>query len=276
MSREKIVKNRNDNKKEGAKCISFVHYKGGTGKTTSCINIAGCLVKMDKRVLVVDLDPQGSATTGLGIDRKTVDHSIYDVMFGEKNMENIILKTTSAVHLAPSSFDLLTAGIRMSGVKNQAGTLKENLGNIKKYYDYILIDVPPGSNMLMINGIVASDNIIIPLDSGIFAFEAMQTLYALFEDIEEELGIEINIMMALLGKYPPTSIFGKTPTKEIYNMLRDFFTINNISIPDIFLIPYSKKVYAAQIKGMPISHYAPYSDAGRAYKKITMKVLNHD
>lgn len=275
MIGEKITKEINDNKRELAKCISFAHHKGGTGKTTSCINIAGYLVKMGKKVLVIDLDPQGNATAGLGIDRRTVEYSVYDVLFGVKNMENVIIETASNINLAPSSLDLLAAEIQMSGVKNQTGILKENLRNIKKYYDYILIDVPPGSTMLMINGIVASDNIIIPLDSGIFAVEAMETLTTLLEDIREELKIETNIMLMLLRKCPPTTIFVRTPTKDVYNMLSDFLAINSVRIPKILTIPYSIKVYAAQMKGMPISHYAPYSDVGRAYKKITIEVLNY-
>ncbi|MFA4889872.1 MAG: AAA family ATPase [Candidatus Omnitrophota bacterium] len=177
--------------------IAFVHHKGGTGKTTACLNVAGWLVKMGKNVLVVDLDPQGNATTGLGIERKSVDYSIYDVLFpclpagrGEKNLQDIILETTCGVHLVPSSIDLLAAETHMAGISNQTHLLKDHLSEVKKYYDYILIDVPPGSTMLMINGIVAAENIIIPLDSGVFAYETMETLRTLLRDMAEELGIE--------------------------------------------------------------------------------------
>ena len=142
---------------------------------------------MGKNVLVVDLDPQGNATAGLGIDRKSVDCSIYEVLFGGKNLQNIIVEASCGVHLAPSSVDLLATETHMAGIPNQTYLLKNHLSEVEKYYDYILIDVPPGSTMLMINGIVAAENIIVPLDSGIFAYETMETLRILLRDISEEL-----------------------------------------------------------------------------------------
>ena len=255
------------------KYIAFVHHKGGTGKTTSCLNIAGWLVKMNKKVLVVDLDPQGNATAGLGVDRTTIDSSIYDVFFAQKNIEEVILETDSAIHLTPSSFDLLAVETHMAGKTNNTGILKEKLGDVEKYFDYILIDVPPGSTLLMINGIVASENIIIPLDSGIFAYETMEILKKLVIDLNEELGAEINVMMVLLRKYS-ISIFDKGLTGEIKNLLREFLTANNIPSVKIFTIPFSRKVYKAQMRGIPISHYAPHSDVGRAYKKIAKEIIS--
>lgn len=257
------------------KCIAFVHHKGGTGKTTACINIAGYLTKMDKKVLVVDLDPQGNATTGLGIDRKTIDCSIYDVLFGRKNMGNIILETASGVYLAPSSSDLLAAETHMSGEKSQMQILKKNLADIKEYVDYILIDVPPGSTLLMINGVVAADALIVPLDSGVFAFETMETLVTLLEDIREEIGAEVDIISILLKKYPASvSIFTKNPTGEIRKMLSKYFIENDIASPDILEVPYSQEVYQAQKKGLPISHYAPYCGAARAYRKMAEVIVS--
>lgn len=158
-----------------AKTIAFVHHKGGTGKTTSCLNVAGWLARMKKKALVIDLDPQGNATAGLGIDRNTCDGSIYEALFGQKNIDEVILETESGVYLAPSSINLLSAETQMAGQAN-VNVLKKKLSGAGRYFDYILIDVPPGSTFLMINGIVASENIIIPLDSGIFAFETMETI----------------------------------------------------------------------------------------------------
>ena len=256
-----------------AKSMAFVHHKGGTGKTTSCLNIAGWLVKMNKKVLVVDLDPQGNATAGLGVDRKTIDGSIYDVLFAQRNIEEIILETDSGIHLAPSSLDLLAVETHMAGQINNTGNLKEELGNVEEYFDYILTDVPPGSSPLMMNGIVASENIIIPLDSGVFAYETMETLKTVVIDLNQELGVETNIMMVLLREYS-ASVFEKGLTREIENLLKEFLTANNIPSVKIFRIPFSKKVYKAQMKGIPISHYAPYSNVGRAYKRIAKEVMN--
>ena len=267
-------KNREDNEPQVAKTIAFVHHKGGTGKTTSCLNIAGWLVKMNKKVLVVDLDPQGNATAGLGVDRNTCENSIYDLFFGKHNIEEVILETDSKVHLLPSSIDLLAVEIQMSGQINNTSILRKKLGEIEKYYDYILIDVPPGSTLLMINGMVASENIIIPLDSGVFAYEAMETLKTLILDLYEELKIETNVMMILLRGYS-SAIFDQGPTREIKKMLENFLA-NNLTINvKLFTIPFSRKVFEAQLKGMPISHFAPFSKVGRVYKKIAQDILSY-
>ncbi|MEK6564817.1 MAG: AAA family ATPase [Candidatus Omnitrophota bacterium] len=253
--------------------IAFVHHKGGTGKTTSCLNIAGWFTKMNKKVLVIDLDPQGNATSGLGIDRKTVDFSIYDVLFGQKNIEETILETSSKIYLAPSSLDLLAAETHMAGQANNTALLRQNLAGITGHFDYVLIDVPPGSTLLMINGIVASENIIIPLDSGIFAYETLATLKSLVIELNKELGVEINLLMMLLRE-TSISVLDKYQAWEIKKLLKEFLSENNMPQVKIFTIPFSRKICRAQMKGMPISHYAPFSDAGRTYRRIAKEIVN--
>jgi len=254
--------------------IAFVHHKGGTGKTTSCLNVAGWLTKMKKKVLVIDLDPQGNATSGLGIDRKTVDFSIYDVLFGQKNIEEVILETDSGIYLAPSSLDLLAAETHMAGQAKSTALLRQNLADITGHFDYVLIDVPPGSTLLMINGIVASENIIIPLDAGVFAYEALSTLKSLVVELNKELGVETNLLMVLLRE-TSISVLDKFQTWEIKKLLKEFLNENNMPELRIFTIPFSRKICRAQMKGLPISHYAPYSDAARAYKRIAKEIVRH-
>ncbi|MFH1798240.1 MAG: AAA family ATPase [Candidatus Omnitrophota bacterium] len=260
---------------QGVKTIAFVHHKGGTGKTTACINIAGWLVRMQKKVLVVDLDPQGNATAGLGVDRKSLDVSVYDVLFGQHKIEDVIVETDSGIYLAPSSLDLLAAEIHMAGQKNNTKILRESLTNVEEYFDYILIDVPPGSTLLMINGIAAAENIIIPLDSGVFAYETLETLKTVILDLSDELGIQPSIMMFLLKEYA-TTLFDRGLTAEIKKMLKEFLRRNNISEVNIFNIPFSRKIYKAQMRGRPISHYASFSDAGRAYKRIARYLIAYN
>jgi chromosome partitioning protein len=274
MAKNIFVRDRDDTGTQSdTTSIAFVHHKGGTGKTTSCLNIAGWLTRMKNKVLVIDLDPQGNATSGLGIDRKTIASSIYDVLFGQKNIEEIIIETDSGVYLAPSSLDLLSAETHMAGQANNTRILKGKIDSIKTYFDCILIDVPPGSTLLMINGMAASENIIIPLDAGIFAYETLETLKALVISLNEELGVEINVAMVLLKEYS-TSFLDKFLTLEARNLLKGFLKTNLSSDVTIFTIPFSRKIHQAQIKGMPISHYAPFSDVGRAYKRIAKEIVN--
>jgi len=255
--------------------IAFVHHKGGTGKTTSCINIAGWLTKMKKQVLVIDLDPQGNATSGLGVDRNQTKISIDEVLFGRKNIEEVTIETDSGVYLVPSSLDLLAAETIMAGQANNARLLKESLVNVENCFDYIFIDVPPGSTLLMINGIVASENIIIPLDTGIFAYETLETLKTLVIDLSDELGVETNIMMVFLRDYT-NSILENSPTKEIRKLVKKYLADNNIPSVKIFSIPFSNKIYRSQMKGKPISHYAPFSKVGGIYKKIAKEIIRYE
>jgi len=260
---------------EDTRKIAFVHHKGGTGKTTACLNVAGWLSKMKKKVLVIDLDPQGNATSGLGIDRATCEGSIYDALFAQKNLHEVIIETDSGVYLAPSSLDLLAAETHLASPAriNNTIILKEKLSHLEDYFDYILIDVPPASTLLMINGIVASENIIMPLDSGVFAYETIETLKTLLIDLHEELGVEVNIMMVILKEFS-TSFFDLIPTWEIRKLVKKLLLENNMPQVKIFKVPFSRKIYMAQKKGMPISHFAPFSDVGRTYKRIAKEIIN--
>lgn len=257
-----------------ASLIAFVHHKGGTGKTTSCINIAGWLVKMGKQVLVVDLDPQGNATAGLGIDRSTLDGSLYGVLRGERTLEEVILQTPSGVHVAPSSLNLLSCEMEMAGQADRVGLLAERLKPIEPYYDYILIDVPPGSTQLMMNGIAAAEHLIIPIDSGVFGYETLETLKALILDLADELGVEVNLMMVLLKGFS-TDLLDWSLTNEVRKMLGAFLKSNGLGDVKIFTIPFSREVYRAQMKGQPISHSAPHSNVGRAYRRIATELSNY-
>ena len=256
-----------------AQRIAFVHHKGGTGKTTACINIAGWLVKLGQQVLMVDLDPQGNATAGLGVDRKTTDGSLHDALFGAKPLEEVILETSSGVHLAPSSVDLLGAEMHLGGQANSAGILREQLGRIENHFDYILIDVPPGSTQLMINGLVASEEIIIPLDVGVFAYEALETLKTLVLSVAEELRVETRVKMVLLRECS-YSIFDKGPTRDIRNLIRGFLESHRMPGVKVWTIPFSRKIGQAQMRGLPISHVAPYSDVGRIFQGIARDLVS--
>jgi chromosome partitioning protein len=252
--------------------IAFVHHKGGTGKTTACVNIAGYLQKQEQRVLVIDLDPQGNATAGLGIDRRAMEHSIYDVLFGKLSLQDIILEADCGVHIAPASIDLLSAEMHMTELRNPTGVLREKLTDIAAYYDYVLIDVPPGSTMLMINGIVAADSLIVPVDAGIFGVETLETLKILLDHVESELGRVTPLAMVLLREYP-ASLFGRDPTKNLWKMTQAFLLKYHMTATQIITIPYARAVYDAQVKGAPLSHYKPHSNVGRAFNTVTHEIM---
>lgn len=253
--------------------IAFAHHKGGTGKTTACINVAGWLAKLGKRVLVIDLDPQGNATTGLGINRGTVEVSLLDVLKERVGIKESIVETRSGVHLIPATDSLLHGEQYLAEQKFSTTVLKKKLRSIQPYYDYLCIDTPPASSLLMLNGVVAAKNVIVPLDTGVFAVEAMETLRILLKTIGKLRGGPVVLQQFFLLEYPSFSFFGKNPTEEIEEALRDFLQTYCDEIPPIVKIPYSKRVYEAQKHGMPLSHHAPLSKVGRVYKKITKRLI---
>jgi len=209
--------------------IAFAHQKGGSGKTTSCINVAGYLALSGKKVLVVDLDPQGYATSGLGIDKKLISN--------HKNVKDAILETKSGVHVAlhlSDGFDL-----------------KKGLEEVENYYDYILIDPPPSA---VAEALALSDFAIVPLD-GLFALEGLEGLAKTLQELDEAV----------------------KPGAVIFNKVRLFGNwsvgVNIEGFESVFPVPFSPKVHMSQVKGLPLSHLAPNSRVGRAYKKIAGEVL---
>jgi len=252
--------------------ITLAHYKGGTGKTTSCLSMAGWFAKKGKKVLIVDLDPQGNATSGLGIDKRTLTESIYDIMKNKRrNIKDIILETgIKNLHLAPSDQNLDMINLKKYKKKSDALYLKNALKGLKNYYDYILIDTPPVHSHFIINGMAAADSVIVVLDPGIFALEGIEILKGSFGDFFKKLNLDLNIDMALITKSPGFSLFRKNYSKEIKKETEKLLN------KKVFKIPYSNHIYYTHAKGMPISHYKPRSKVGKSYKKVADSFLKKE
>ena len=187
--------------------IAFAHHKGGTGKTTSCLNVAGYLQKDGKRVLVVDCDPQANATSGLGVDPERVEQSMYDVFmsvfegFPDARITDIIVPTASGIYLAPATLDLVGVEPYLYGIDDRAGILREALTPVRRTYDFILIDTPPSMGQFVINGLVAADHTVVTLDAGTFALNGMEALSTIFNDIREMIGEDVNADFAILTRW---------------------------------------------------------------------------
>lgn len=262
---------------KAAECIAFTNPKGGTGKTTSCLSIAGYLARSGSKVLVVDFDPQANTTSGLGIDKTTLQRSIYDAVLnhcdGYKGVPitQVILETdVENLHIAPSELDLGVAEILMQRTRNRANILNRTLEEAGPLYEYILIDLPPSSGLLMINGLCAANQVIVPLDASVYSLEALDNLKISFDDIKRMNGHSINQITAILIRYVKPDLFSRiarkrNPSQEVEVRLREMFGT-------VFIVPDSVEIYETQRQRVPISHYAPGSKVGRAYAEIAKSI----
>lgn len=280
--------------------VAFAHHKGGTGKTTSCLNVAGYLQKDGKNVLVVDCDPQANATAGLGVNPETLELSMYDVFmsvfegFPDIAINDVIVPTASGVDLAPATLDLVGVEPYLYSIEDRAGLLRAALAQVRDNYDFILIDTPPSMGQFVINGLVAADHTIVTLDPGTFALKGMEALSTVFGDIKEMLGENISADFAILTRWKGSGdkaaetgglalflkrIFSPGPSVEEEKereRLRSFENEVKKAFKQVFMVPYSPAIYETQQRGLPISHYAPESDAGREYRTITTALQELD
>ncbi|MFA5236918.1 MAG: AAA family ATPase [Methanoregula sp.] len=292
--------------------MAFSHHKGGTGKTTSCLNIAGFCILAGKKVLVVDCDPQANATAGLGVSPESTQKNMYDVFmsrvdgFPQVKITDIIMSTESGIDLAPASLDLVGAEPYLYGIASRAEVLRDALVPLREKYDFILIDTPPSMGQFVINGLFAADHIIVTLDSGSFALNGVGPLFTIFEDMKQDLGKTLHVDMAIISRWGeggemecrvpddskksdlvswfralltpqhvPTEeerTAGKERAKE-HERLAGMLAEIGKKFPEVHTVPYSPEVYEAQKKGMPISHVSPASSAGGVYRAIADEVM---
>jgi chromosome partitioning protein len=256
-----------------AECIVFANQKGGTGKTTSCLNVAGFLSKNNKKVLVVDFDPQANATSGLGVDLNSLVNSMYDVVLDQfeeyegVSIKEIILETdVNNLHLAPAEMDLAVAELLLANMEDRAIFLDRILNDVRSLYDYIFIDVPSNTGLLMINGLCASNQIVVPIEPSIFSLETLEGLNLFLQDIAKTIEHSISQMTVILNRYVKPNFFSRLnhksdPSKFIEKELKKMFQT-------VFLVPESNKIFEAQRLGIPISQYSPNSAVGRAFMKV--------
>ncbi len=260
-------------KQQEARCIAVAHQKGGTGKTTTVINLAGYIAKAGNKVLVVDTDSQGCATSGLGIDKTTIQDTMYDVFVGGCNgfpkvrMRDIILETeVEGLHLAPASVELAGAEpyLYKMGI-DRTLVLQNALMEVRKLYDYIIIDTPPGTGQYLINSILAAEHVIITIPPNIFAVEGIETISLLLDDLREELQYQTDVLGALLT--------GCSKQSQIpFDIQNEWDRV--FGKPVLGIIPHNVKICEAQLDGMPISHYEDTCNAARAYEKVADHIMN--
>ncbi len=249
-----------------AKIIAFVNQKGGVGKTTSAINLAGYLAAMGKYVLLVDLDPQANATSGLGFEPEALERNLYHSLVGDMHPQDLIRKTNLfGFELMPSAGDLAGAAVELVPVPQREFKLWNMLHLVRTNYDYIIIDSPPSLGLLTINGLVAADELIIPVQSEYFALEGLGQLLRTVNLIQENLGKNLKIKGALLTMYDKRNKLARQVAKEV-----------RLHFPGyVFetVIPRCVRLGEAPSFGKTILQYDNDSQGGKAYRQLAEEIL---
>ena len=248
------------------KIISVVNQKGGVGKTTTSVNLAAYLAADGREVLLVDLDPQANATSGIGIEHQKLEAGIYEALLGQKPLFSVIKRTVQPhLSVAPATVSLAGAGIEMVSLENREFRLALMLEEVRADYDYIIIDGPPSLGLLTVNSLVASDSVLIPIQSEYYALEGLGQLLETVQLVRDNLKPSLEIMGAVVTMFDRRNKLSGAVLEE----LKKFFP------GKIFdsIIPRSVKLAEAPSYGRSILHYDPKSSGAKAYLGLAKEVI---
>ena len=250
------------------KVVSVANQKGGVGKTTTAVNLSTILAKRGKKVLLIDADPQGNATSGIGID-KDAKLSVYDVLINDVELENTIKDTiVKNLEICPSNINLAGAEVELVPMMSREYRLKEKIDEQKDKYDYIIIDCPPSLGLLTLNAFTASDSVLIPVQCEYYALEGLGQLINTINLVKKHLNAELIIEGALLTMFDIRTNLSNQVVKEV-NRYFDKKVYKTV-------IPRNVKLSEAPSYGMPISVYDPKSKGARAYDKFVKEFIKNN
>jgi len=246
--------------------ISVVNQKGGVGKTTTTVNLGAYIAENRKRVLIIDLDPQGNSTSGFGVDKSQIENSVYDLLVNETPIKDVIQSTNvKRVDLCPTNINLAGAEVELVSAMSRETILQRALGTVLDQYDYVLIDCPPSLGLLTINSLTASNGILVPIQGEYYALEGLTQLVDTVNLVKKRLNPGIGILGVVI-----TMFDGRTQlTRQVVEEVQKYFGDKVFKT----LIPRNVRLAEAPSHGMTISEYDAKSKGGKAYCALAKEVI---
>ena len=250
-----------------SRIIAITNQKGGVGKTTTAINLSASLASLGKKVLALDMDPQGNMTSGLSVDKNEVENSIYDLIIGNVGVENCVCKDVlENLDVLPSNIDLSAAEIELIGVENKEFIIKKEVDKIRDNYDFVIIDCPPALSMLTINAMTTADSVLVPIQCEYYALEGLSQLIHTIELVQERLNPSLKIEGVVFTMYDARTNLSLQVVENVKDNLEQ-----NIYKT---IIPRNIRLAEAPSYGMPINLYDAKSTGAESYMMLAEEVIH--
>ena len=251
-----------------AKVIAIANQKGGVGKTTTAVNLSACLAYKGKKVIVIDVDPQGNTTSGLGIEKKNVGKSIYDVIINDESIESTLMKTMiDNLYICPSNIQLVGAEVELVSVISRETRMKAAIEDIRDKYDFIIIDCPPSLGLLTLNALTAADTILVPIQCEYYALEGLSQLMNTVKLVQRHLNPSLDVEGVVLTMFDARTNLSIQVVEDVKRYFRNkvYRTI----------IPRNVRLSEAPSFGLPIILYDPKSKGAECYLDLAQEVIEY-